>query len=92
MHCTRKQKEKTNITIIKGIRDQCLSVFRIIYTILEITVMAVFRVKRDRLNRSFRKFCVITGDILGAISIFAIGYVWLLVAGESSHENYKYCF
>ena len=43
-----------------------------------------FQGKQDRLNRSFRKFCVITGDILGAISIFAIGYVWLLVAGVLS--------
>lgn len=40
-----------------------------------------FQGKQDRLNRSFRKFCVIAGDILGGISIFAIGYMWLLVSG-----------
>ncbi len=35
----------------------------------------------NRQDRGFRKFCEIVGDILGAISIFAIGYVWLLVSG-----------
>ena len=40
-----------------------------------------FLLSLNRQNRGLRKFCEIVGDILGAISIFAIGYMWLLVAG-----------
>ncbi len=40
-----------------------------------------FLCRQNSLNRGVRQLCEILGDILGAISIFAIGYMWLLVAG-----------
>ncbi len=48
---------------------------------LRINYVNRFLLSLNRQNRGLRNFCEIVGDILGAISIFAIGYMWLLVAG-----------
>jgi len=40
-----------------------------------------FLSKQNSLNRGISQLYELVGDILGAICIFAIGYMWLLVAG-----------
>tara|TARA_B100000902_G_C27127469_1_gene821871 strand:- start:298 stop:516 length:219 start_codon:yes stop_codon:yes gene_type:complete len=40
-----------------------------------------FLLSLNRQDRGLRKFYEIVGDILGAICVFAIAYMWLLIAG-----------
>ena len=54
--------------------------FRIIYIIRVLTVPSVNQIKQISQGSAFRTFCSITVDILGALSIFALCYLWLLAA------------
>ena len=53
---------------------------RIIYIILELTIPSKKQTSQYSQGSAFRTFCSVIVDILGAISIFALGYLWLLAA------------
>lgn len=52
---------------------------RIIYNIAVETALTENQHRQDRENSTFRVFWTIIVDILGAISIFALVYMWLVV-------------
>ena len=54
--------------------------FRIIYIISKLTSSSKKQISQYSQGSAFRTFCSISVDILGAISIFALGYLWLLAA------------
>ena len=58
--------------------------FRIIYNIAEQTALTEKQYRQDRENSTYRVYWSIIGDILGAISIFALGYLWLVTAAAFS--------
>ena len=53
---------------------------RIIYNIAEQTALTENQYRQDRENSTYRVYWSIIVDILGAISIFALGYLWLVAA------------
>ena len=52
---------------------------RIIYNIAVETALTENQHRQDRENSTFRVFWTFIVDILGAISIFALVYLWLVV-------------
>lgn len=52
---------------------------RIIYNIAVETALTENQHRQDRENSTFRVFWTFIVDILGAISIFALVYMWLVV-------------
>ena len=58
--------------------------FRIIYNIAEQTALTEKQHRQNRENSTYRVYWSILGDILGAISIFALGYLWLVTAAAFS--------
>lgn len=52
---------------------------RIIYNIAVETALTENQHRQDRENSTFRVFWSVIVDILGAISIFALVYMWLVV-------------
>ena len=52
---------------------------RIIYNIAVETALTENQHRQDRENSTFRVFWTVIVDILGAISIFALVYMWLVV-------------
>lgn len=58
--------------------------FRIIYNIAEQTALTENQYRQDRENSTYRVYWSIIVDILGAISIFALGYLWLVAAAVFS--------
>ena len=57
---------------------------RIIYNIAVETALTENQHRQDRENSTFRVFWSVIVDILGAISIFALGYLWLVAAAVFS--------
>ena len=53
---------------------------RIIYNIAEEAALTENQYRQDRENSTYRVYWSIIVDILGAISIFALGYLWLVAA------------
>lgn len=53
---------------------------RIIYNISELTIPSKKQTSQYSQGSAFRTFCSVIVDIIGAISIFALGYLWLLAA------------
>tara|TARA_Y100001978_G_scaffold188597_1_gene190140 strand:- start:2665 stop:2880 length:216 start_codon:yes stop_codon:yes gene_type:complete len=62
------------------LRGFSINPIRIIYIIPELTIASVNQVRQYSQGSAFRTFCSVIGDILGAISIFLLGYIWLLTA------------
>lgn len=58
--------------------------FRIIYNIAVETALTEKQYRQNRENSTYRVYWSIIGDILGAISIFALGYLWLVTAASFS--------
>ena len=53
---------------------------RIIYNIAEEAALTENQYRQVRENSTYRVYWSIIVDILGAISIFALGYLWLVAA------------
>ena len=53
---------------------------RIIYNIAVEAALTENQYRQDRENSTYRVYWSIIVDILGAISIFALGYLWLVAA------------